>query len=1079
MEHPRLFLPPAGSRAMREPSPEEASHSHSVPATRATRKLKTTGSAASLTSADHVGSTLADIREGIKSIQSTQRSLLEGLHRLESGHHMHQDAVLLSAKPDMFGRLVTPGQHSSAASPTRLARGKSHERGSHQMVPLSLTQVHSGAFHSMHSQTPGFASRGDESDGAGSVAKKLNTSPQDVWPKTVRLRPDIARLEAAQHGKAELGGSRMSRAHSSLNLEEFKVDSAEMGTLLHFYAKLFPLDADSNVMLGFDVCSLLLLILDVLVTPYLIVFEIGSTVATDIFDWGLAFWWCLDFLLGFVTAISDDHVGEAAEGVAAEVAKEYMGRGVRSKSSSAAFRLDCTQCDGVQQVNWGTCGRLEGCSANLQGLSPVEASALDSEAAAVVVAWSEADLDRSRASVENYAGCVALQPRGVMYLDSIGRHAPSDTDARWTEFVYHDFDSHMSEYMTALHWTLCQMTPGPVSIVAVNSAERAFNCVLLVAGLLFGGLLVSIMSGQIMQVLIRKRDKVDKLMLLDRFLRQHSIPPSLAFHVQRQVRRRIAVEAPIAETEVPVLKLLSSSLHSNLIHEMRKPHLVQHQLFMVLSIFETGALERICETSVKFLFHPPEDELFKAAEEGLRAVTVIGGEVVYRQNPETSRLETSTEVFVQKGAWLAEAALWCHWQHVGDAQTVSSTRTLSIDPNRLMKAMQIKNKANCGWVAVVTHYARQFHQRVLHAGPPFAPWPSDLFTPFMDSGDLLPNRVTTSMYRRWTGLGKLDGISNGERAILESHVRNSTCSLQEKHDGTLEYVVAHVSLSIIADSPGEELFWVQLGSMDCEEEISVRVGIPRRTRAVGDLPQEVVARMLKEELASVENYVTICGSDHQFEAATSEQEGTFNRSDLVTTIHATMDPDHITDLKAELEDPSLEAPYVEGEVYCMEDPVMSRLWYFAWLTEDELCQLSEPDREELMVKWLRNVRSPRTTHDCESVPPVSQSFFGTLVNTTISSQPVQPPSASISSQPVHVGPPSSSELSTGFDRNTSSEVNVQDVASKVDSPNGSRKSHPGFELAEAAIPESCGKSDDSGQSPKWRDVREVRPRMRI
>jgi len=1064
---------------MREPSPEEASHSHSVPATRATRKLKTTGSAASLTSADHVGSTLADIREGIKSIQSTQRSLLEGLHRLESGHHMHQDAVLLSAKPDMFGRLVTPGQHSSAASPTRLARGKSHERGSHQMVPLSLTQVHSGAFHSMHSQTPGFASRGDESDGAGSVAKKLNTSPQDVWPKTVRLRPDIARLEAAQHGKAELGGSRMSRAHSSLNLEEFKVDSAEMGTLLHFYAKLFPLDADSNVMLGFDVCSLLLLILDVLVTPYLIVFEIGSTVATDIFDWGLAFWWCLDFLLGFVTAISDDHVGEAAEGVAAEVAKEYMRTWF---VPNLLPLLSDWIALSVMVYNRSTGEPVADLKDVLRICRVFRLWKLVRLIAKLPPWWLLGQRPILTAVVR-----VSKIMLGVLLYNHvvsctwilIGRHAPSDTDARWTEFVYHDFDSHMSEYMTALHWTLCQMTPGPVSIVAVNSAERAFNCVLLVAGLLFGGLLVSIMSGQIMQVLIRKRDKVDKLMLLDRFLRQHSIPPSLAFHVQRQVRRRIAVEAPIAETEVPVLKLLSSSLHSNLIHEMRKPHLVQHQLFMVLSIFETGALERICETSVKFLFHPPEDELFKAAEEGLRAVTVIGGEVVYRQNPETSRLETSTEVFVQKGAWLAEAALWCHWQHVGDAQTVSSTRTLSIDPNRLMKAMQIKNKANCGWVAVVTHYARQFHQRVLHAGPPFAPWPSDLFTPFMDSGDLLPNRVTTSMYRRWTGLGKLDGISNGERAILESHVRNSTCSLQEKHDGTLEYVVAHVSLSIIADSPGEELFWVQLGSMDCEEEISVRVGIPRRTRAVGDLPQEVVARMLKEELASVENYVTICGSDHQFEAATSEQEGTFNRSDLVTTIHATMDPDHITDLKAELEDPSLEAPYVEGEVYCMEDPVMSRLWYFAWLTEDELCQLSEPDREELMVKWLRNVRSPRTTHDCESVPPVSQSFFGTLVNTTISSQPVQPPSASISSQPVHVGPPSSSELSTGFDRNTSSEVNVQDVASKVDSPNGSRKSHPGFELAEAAIPESCGKSDDSGQSPKWRDVREVRPRMRI
>ena len=45
------------------------------------------------------------------------------------------------------------------------------------------------------------------------------------------------------------------------------------------------------------------------------------------------------------------------------------------------------------------------------------------------------------------------------------------------------------------HWTLSQMTPGNIDVVAGNSVERVFNSGVLFVGLLFVSMTVSLFSG--------------------------------------------------------------------------------------------------------------------------------------------------------------------------------------------------------------------------------------------------------------------------------------------------------------------------------------------------------------------------------------------------------------------------------------------------------------------------------------------------------------------------------------------------------------------------------------------------------
>merc|ERR1712190_304033 len=128
-------------------------------------------------------------------------------------------------------------------------------------------------------------------------------------------------------------------------------------------------------------------------------------------------------------------------------------------------------------------------------------------------------------------------------------------------------------YAVAFRWTLAQITLGGIDIVPANSYERFYCICLMVFGLLFSSVVVSVISSQALEYVAAKREMVEKTTAMQQFLKQNTIEETLAQRVQRQIRKRLASNVlPLSEQDVPAIAMLSSTLRSELLLKTRLPH---------------------------------------------------------------------------------------------------------------------------------------------------------------------------------------------------------------------------------------------------------------------------------------------------------------------------------------------------------------------------------------------------------------------------------------------------------------------------------------------------------------------------
>ena len=133
-------------------------------------------------------------------------------------------------------------------------------------------------------------------------------------------------------------------------------------------------------------------------------------------------------------------------------------------------------------------------------------------------------------------------------------------------------------YLTSFHWTLAQMTPGPINIVATNTVERAFNCFFLISGPLLGSGVISLVSGQIMRVIILRRATRRSWSYCASFS-TGCIKQAPAVRIQRQVIKRLVTSRLLDESQVTALELLSTHLREELLIARCMPHILLHPLF--------------------------------------------------------------------------------------------------------------------------------------------------------------------------------------------------------------------------------------------------------------------------------------------------------------------------------------------------------------------------------------------------------------------------------------------------------------------------------------------------------------------
>jgi len=463
----------------------------------------------------------------------------------------------------------------------------------------------------------------------------------------------------------------------------------------------------------------------------------------------------------------------------------------------------------------------------------------------------------------------------------LGQEGRADTDLRWGRSVsmhthaYPDglgftIDDYpiLYQYLTALHWTVAQMTLGASDVTPVNSGERMYNIMLLFLGLVVGSTCVSLVSAEIIKYTVTKRDQAVLVESLWRYMSQNTVPTQLRMRVMAQVNERLVERlAQLSEDDVGALGLLSASLRQELTRATREPHLRTHNLFSMWVSLDPKAFNLLCAEAVSFCFLSPQDELFLAGNEGDEAYCAVRGRLCYTQLPGRSMAKDYTEKMVHEGAWLSEAVLWSHWLHVGDAVARTSCQFLTVNARRFSELLERMAGVHRHIRALTVLYGRNYHVRIVAAVPPHADWPTDLNVPFTDPSDLFSRHVSLGILRRSEKLGH-SNLTDQQRRTLENEVIKEKCAIRAR-GGNIERIV-HLTALRVRDHEGLVLHC--LGNWRHGETFRVDCKLPGSKRANGELPSVALDRIL-EDLGGMADLLTIHGTTLDVNEKESEQFG--------------------------------------------------------------------------------------------------------------------------------------------------------------------------------------------------------------
>lgn len=442
----------------------------------------------------------------------------------------------------------------------------------------------------------------------------------------------------------------------------------------------------------------------------------------------------------------------------------------------------------------------------------------------------------------------------------IGVDAPSDTRKSWIQqprleliesgnFDFSPDEYQKSEatllfqYVCTLHQITAHIALASCNIYPNNSIEGIVAIILLIYGLLFGGTLVSYFSTTLTQRALASYEKNKQLDTLREYIQQRCLRPPLALLMYKAARDRLDKSVQLTEDDVPAISLLPHDLHVWLYRETRLQYLISYPLFSQWKSFNMELTQLLCQKVATFIFLTSGDVVFVATEVAKSAYHIVRGSLKYvnggKFRPEERSARVTTEV--EPGAWVAEAALWAHWSHVGRLMvTDEDSSLLVVDAQKLP---DIANK-DVKIAGMTTQWAQQFHLRLISAEPPLADWPDDLTVPDTASSDLMSKEVGLGLLRRHRKKGLLH-ITEEAFVELEEEVESGKSAIQSDAYGNLERIVAVMAVRL---ERNDGYIFAEIGSWEdgCGKPGSVR--LPATKRSAGELQHVAMRRVLDNTL---------------------------------------------------------------------------------------------------------------------------------------------------------------------------------------------------------------------------------------
>mmetsp|Transcript_17761 Transcript_17761/g.41193 ORF Transcript_17761/g.41193 Transcript_17761/m.41193 type:complete len:963 (+) Transcript_17761:57-2945(+) len=768
------------------------------------------------------------------SVLSGEGSMTGSFEKLDKAVVFAPDFSQLS-RASLDSRSEKLQREDSSPRRTSPGGGNGHHRRSHSSTQSHREHTSSCEFHSGRDREAGAEAMVSSERSLGCDSQMLAPQLPARWPQSLKPRPGFGTKDMSSSVTAE------PRSAMVMKVTTQELDGLEVASV-STKRKLTGLDPNSPTRLVFDAIGLFVLTYDLTVTPYVLAWNRSITGASWFLAALTAIYWSLDLFLNFFTGF---YAGGELEIDLKKVVWKYF---------HTWFLPDLT----IVTFEW-----LSLCLPNGTRLRIILLLRITR-----LMKTVRSILDRAQVVWVRVVLQYIMLFFAVLWLThllccswfTVGRNAWSDTGMHWVETFDENFDSPGPEfeYLSAYHWALQTLAAGTMDISPRSSVERQFNILSLIFGWLFGNMVVSSFVLVMTEIQLAQKERSDKLMMLDRYMKQHHIDQAMRVRVQKQVLQKMGVEKRLDAEDVEALKHLSEALRLALKVEIYKPHLMRYPLFRVWHQLDTHSLNLLINRDLVALKALEDGRtLFEASEEAEFAFLIISGSTTYHleliagSSAEDPQQDDGEEV--GQGHLVAEAALWCEWIHVGALYTATHSEVLTISAKDFFRvALGHKSLRDLS-----QEYGQIFVHKLFKACPPHSTYPTDLRVPFGEY-----NEIITSMdfkHRKLVGEAALESLrettwkrqlfmGDGKGlAALEAEVRKGGCVLIQNAVGEVERVVA-VTVLLMAREDGS--IFLQMGKWqkghavpDCK--------LPGVKQEHGETIHDSFHRLLREELEPI------------------------------------------------------------------------------------------------------------------------------------------------------------------------------------------------------------------------------------
>jgi len=243
--------------------------------------------------------------------------------------------------------------------------------------------------------------------------------------------------------------------------------------------------------------------------------------------------------------------------------------------------------------------------------------------------------------------------------------------------------SGLFQYLSALHWSMTQMTPASMQVVPTNTPERVVNLLSVLVGCIFFSSIVSSLSAKMMQYRMTTLSKRAKVDVMRSYLSDKGISSELTHRVMQRVRQQLDEDLAgngSAKFDGPHLGRFSAKLRHDVLCEICASRLQSCFILRTLtSLLSDHSKRTVWRKVISQTVIEAGSALFDADTVADNIYVLLSGAMKYTQDPSTSDVQEDIEMCIEAGTWISELALCLQWTHTGFAEGNSACELLAVD----------------------------------------------------------------------------------------------------------------------------------------------------------------------------------------------------------------------------------------------------------------------------------------------------------------------------------------------------------------------------------------------------------------